>query len=528
MTGAELLAPPGSRVAANVVLIVDDDEAMRETLVEILERTGIPAEGVASAAAALSRQAALAPSVALVDNRLPDSSGVDLGAALKARDADLTVLLVTGYASLENAIAAVGHFDGYLTKPVPPVELVRVVRAGIESARLRRENRALVAELQRANRLLEASVADRTRELSGLLELAETMVGSTELSDVADACLETAVRLTRARTAGLYVRVADGEGFELRARRGDGPLAERLGPGEALAARDPMNDDGPDVVPLTAGGVEVGLLLLDQAVRRQRMFLSTLAASAAVAIPNAQRFAREHETVQRLSELGRMKSTFLATVSHELRTPLAAIVTLAGTLRRSGGGADAERRERMLGHMLDQAHALGLLIEDLFDATRVEFGGLRVSPSPIDAGTVACRVATTYAEQGAVDLRIEPGLPRVLADPARLEQVLNNLVGNAVKHSPPGSPVELRVWAGGDAVVMAVADHGPGIPPEFLPHLFEPFAQADEAARRQEGLGLGLYIARGLVDAMAGAIDVESRVGEGTRFLVRLPVAPDG
>jgi signal transduction histidine kinase/FixJ family two-component response regulator len=523
-----LLAPPMPRTASDAVLIVDDDEAMRETLVEILEATGIPAEGVGSAAAARERHEALLPSVALVDNRLPDATGVELGATLKAQDPDLTVLLMTGYASLENAIAAVAQFDGYLTKPVPPAELVRVIRAGRESSRLRRENRSLVAELQRANRLLEASVADRTSELNGLLEMAETIAGSTELEEVAEGCLDTAVRLTRARTAGLYVHDPDDPVFVLCARRGDGALPDRMSVAEALAARDPTNRGGPDVVSLTAGGEEVGLLLLDQGVRRQRMFLSTLAASTAVAIQNALRVARERETVQRLSELARLKSTFLATVSHELRTPLAAVLTMADMLRRSGDDGDGERRARLLSQILDQARQLGVLIDDLFDAARVEFGGLRVRCSAVDVSAVAARVAAAFAAaSGPLDVRMEPGLPAASADPARLQQVLTNLVGNAFKHSPAGAPVELAAQAEGDAVAVAVADAGPGIPPEFLPHLFEPFAQAEEAARRQEGLGLGLYITRGLVEAMGGSIEVESRLGEGTRFVVRLPRAAE-
>ena len=125
-------------LATDAVLVVDDDRAMRETAVEILAESGIAAVGAASAAQALALRPEVGPGVALVDQRLPDATGVRLGADLKQQDGDMTVLLVTGYASLENAIAAVGQLDGYLTKPVPPAELVRVVRSGLEHARLRR------------------------------------------------------------------------------------------------------------------------------------------------------------------------------------------------------------------------------------------------------------------------------------------------------------------------------------------------------------------------------------------------------
>jgi signal transduction histidine kinase/FixJ family two-component response regulator len=485
------------------VLVVDDDAAMRETLVEILSRTGIAAEGVPSAAAARACQEEHTPAVALVDQNLPDATGVELGSSLKAQDSDVSVVLVTGYASLENAIAAVADFDGYLTKPVPPAELVRVVRAGIERARLRRENRSLVGELQEANARLETSVADRTRELSGLRTMAEALAGSSELDRVVDACLAAACQVTGACFA------------KLRLREGDAEVVTVAG------AADPAI--GETAVPLAAGGIEVGTLVLGDPAEREPMFLATLAATAAVAIQNAQRFGRERETVERLSELSRMKTTFLATVSHELRTPLAAMVGLAEMLCRRLDTATSERRREMLEQILDQGRRLGLLIDDLLDATRVEFGGLRVQRVAIDLRRVTARVERSFAAApGPLVVELPTGLPPAVGDEVRLEQVLSNLAANAFKHSPRGAPVTIVAEPDGDHVRIAVVDFGSGIEPEFLRHVFEPFAQAADTGARQEGLGLGLYISRGLVEAMGGGITAESRPGEGSRFVVQL------
>ena len=149
-------------------------------------------------------------------------------------------------------------------------------------------------------------------------------------------------------------------------------------------------------MPLTAGGEDVGALVFGGATRRQPMFLSTLAASAAVAIQNAQRSERERETVAQLSELSRMKSTFLATVSHELRTPLAAVLGLAELLARPESGVTPERRTQMSAQVLEQAQLLSVMIEDLLDATRVEFGGLRVRRERIDVARIAERVHDTF------------------------------------------------------------------------------------------------------------------------------------
>jgi signal transduction histidine kinase len=148
-----------------LVYVVDDDADMRETIIEILALSGVRAQGFGTG---MSVQAALAgtrPDLVVVDQRLPDTTGIALAASLKSRHPDLGVILLTGYVSADSAIAAVGLVDDYLTKPVPPDDLVRKVKAGADRSRLRRENRYLVARLQEMNLSLEATVAQRTREL---------------------------------------------------------------------------------------------------------------------------------------------------------------------------------------------------------------------------------------------------------------------------------------------------------------------------------------------------------------------------
>jgi len=158
-------APAPETVSTAAVYVVDDDPDMRQTVVDILAIAGIPAEGFGSGAAALAPHGPDRPDLAVVDQRLPDITGIALATSLKAADPDLAVILLTGYVSADNAIAAVGVVDDYLTKPVPPEDLIRSVRAAIDRTRLRRENRRLVDRLQELNSSLEATVAQRTREL---------------------------------------------------------------------------------------------------------------------------------------------------------------------------------------------------------------------------------------------------------------------------------------------------------------------------------------------------------------------------
>src|SRR6201999_1005762 len=157
---------------------------------------------------------------------------------------------------------------------------------------------------------------------------------------------------------------------------------------------------------------------------------------------NAQRLGLEREAVERLSELSRMKSTFLATVSHELRTPLTAVVVFSDMLRAGNRRLTPERQLEMATRIFEQSTRLAVMIDDLLDASRVEFGGLRVKLDTVDMGAVANRVVGSLAGSPCpIVVRIPDGLPPAVADPARLEQVVVNLVTNAVKHSPPGSPV---------------------------------------------------------------------------------------
>jgi signal transduction histidine kinase len=219
-----------------------------------------------------------------------------------------------------------------------------------------------------------------------------------------------------------------------------------------------------------------------------------------------------------------MKSTFLATVSHELRTPLTSVIGFAEMLRTRFTTSSDEDRLRMIQHIAEQGKRLGVLIEDLVDASRVEFGALRVALEPVDVAAVLERVGRSFGErEHPVFVRAEPGLPPAAADERRLEQVVTNLVANAVRHSPPGAPVELAAGLEDGRIRLAVVDHGSGIDPDFLAQLFEPFVQAGGGSGRGTGLGLGLYIVRGLVEAMGGAITASSRVGEGSEFVVRLP-----
>lgn len=234
-------------------------------------------------------------------------------------------------------------------------------------------------------------------------------------------------------------------------------------------------------------------------------------------------------------EVERAKSEFVSVVSHELRTPMTSVKTSLSLLLGGAAGALGEAPRELLEIAHRNADRLIRLVNDLLDLSRLEAGrlDLRLEPVPLgDAIKSSVEAVEGFAHEQKVAIALEPppqDVLVVLGMRDRVEQVLVNLLANAVKFSPAGGRIEVRWWRDGDDAVAEVADQGPGIPPEHLEAIFEPFRQLDSSTTREHGgAGLGLAISHGIVDALDGKIWVESRPGAGAKFLVRLPLAPDG
>ena len=242
----------------------------------------------------------------------------------------------------------------------------------------------------------------------------------------------------------------------------------------------------------------------------------------------------ERETAARAEAeaASRLKDEFLATVSHELRTPLTAILGWAHLMRT--GRLEEEATARALETIERNARSQSQLIEDLLDVSRIVSGKIRLDVRPVDPVSfidLAVEALRPAAEAKGVTLRKvnDAGASTVNGDPARLQQVVWNLLSNAVKFTEGGGLVQVRLARAGEDVEIAVSDTGPGIAPEFLPHVFERFRQADQKTTRQHGgLGLGLAIVRHLVELHGGAVRADSpgEEGRGATFTVRLPAMP--
>ncbi len=283
------------------------------------------------------------------------------------------------------------------------------------------------------------------------------------------------------------------------------------------------------VVPLTLHGATLGAFAWVRTRGRAPFDERDLALAAEIARRAAQ--AVEHARLYREAQsANRMKDEFVATLSHELRTPLNALLGWTDLLR--SGRLTPERQLEAVEAIHRTALAQAQLTNDLVDVSRAVSGKFQLTPREVEIGDVVQAAAATFrvaAEAKGLRLacHVAPDLPHIVADPDRVLQIVYNLVGNAVKFTATGG-VSVDARASGDWLELTVRDTGIGIPPAFLPHVFDRFRQADGSSTREfGGLGLGLSIVRALVELHGGTVSAESDgEGRGAAFVVRLPIAP--
>jgi signal transduction histidine kinase len=284
--------------------------------------------------------------------------------------------------------------------------------------------------------------------------------------------------------------------------------------------------------PLLTGAKASGMLSLlrreeDAFAPEEIELVSLLGRLLATAVQNIRAYESERRTVAELRRLSTMRADFVSLVSHELRTPLASVIGAARTLQARWRDLTPEQRDAFLALIADESDRLAGLVGEVVDTSRIDIGSFTYSFREIDlAGIVEEAAAAATIAQDAVDVvaRIPRELPVVRGDGARLRQVLTNLVDNAVKYSPEGETVEVRAAAVNGRVVVDVTDRGAGIAPADQRLIFEKFGRVAGTASKP-GSGLGLYIARAIVEAHGGRLEVSSVLGNGATFTLTLPVS---
>jgi signal transduction histidine kinase/CheY-like chemotaxis protein len=395
-------------------------------------------------------------------------------------------------------------------------------------------------------------------ELQALGEVSRAVSSSLDLDEVLDTIVSRATELSGADGGSIFEFDRDTQQFSLRACASTSddlvrtlqeipiPLGETL-VGRAAQSRSALQSADltqepwdPHVEALRSHGwlslATLPLLRHDEVigalvVRRHATgawpaaivgVLETLASQSAVAIHNA----RVH---RQLEIAGRHKSEFLANMSHELRTPLNAVIGFSDVLLDRMFGELNDRQAEYVRDIRDSGVHLLELINDILDLSKVEAGRMELELEPVSLAEAVDHALSMVRERAAdhgIALRVEidPAVDAMLADDRKLRQVLVNLLGNAVKFTPPGGTVTLSARREADEAQVAVSDTGPGIADEDRERIFEAFQRGDRAARRSaEGTGLGLTLCRRIVELHGGRIWVSSRLGEGSTFTFSIP-----
>jgi two-component system sensor histidine kinase KdpD len=316
------------------------------------------------------------------------------------------------------------------------------------------------------------------------------------------------------------------------------PDAHEQGVAEWVYGNQHMAGQGTDTLsgarglylPLMASRGVVGVLGVRPAqprrfvVPEQLHLLETFASQVALALERVA-LAEEAQRAQVQAETEQMRSSLLSSVSHDLRTPLAAITGATSTLREGGAALDQATRDELIETAYDEAERLNRLVGNLLDMTRIEAGAVQVQKEwqPIEEviGAALTRLDNQLNER-TIRTSLPDDLPLVPLDGVLIELVLINLLENAVRYTPPGSPIDINVTATTVALTVEIADRGPGIPPSDTERIFDKFYRA-QARDGQRGAGLGLAICRGVVEAHGGRIWAENRAGGGALFRFTLP-----
>ena len=290
------------------------------------------------------------------------------------------------------------------------------------------------------------------------------------------------------------------------------------------------------LVPVKVEGQRAGTIVLVRAPEGPRFtavddrLLSAVAAQVGQALERVRlrREATEAEVLRRADEL---KTALLNAVSHDLRTPLASIIASAGSLRQRDVAWTGEEQEEFAEAIEEEALRLNQIVGNLLDLSRMEGGTLKPEKGWYDLGALVDDVLgrlRPLTAQHRIVVSIPDDLPPVLLDYVEIDQVLSNLIENATKHTGTGTEIRVSARRNDDEVQVEVADRGLGVPPAALPHLFEPFYRVGAQRPRPKGTGLGLAVAKGLVEAHGGRIWAEKRPDGGVRFVFTLPLVDLG
>ncbi len=505
------------------ILVIDDEPSICVIVQKTLSLEPYAVEYATNPLEGLRRLRETAFDLLITDISMPYLDGLTLAEQVRAAQPLLGIVVMTAYSSFENIARAVhtGIAD-FITKPFDIQQLRLTVSRALERQRLQRDN-------------------VRLHTLVKIVDYSQAINSSLELDALARVVADIVVQETGATAFALWTSQAAGQlvlqpgavvpdrlhlqALELaeqafaegRPRRSTGEAQVEAEPGETLMA-----------LPLQVQADRIGVLVVAHAGAQHTVIeelLGIIAGQAALAIRNARQY-------HALRELDRLKSEFIGIASHELRTPLSLVLGYSSLLRNRLSGRERESLQQII----DGAMRIGDIIDDLVNLRRSDLQQHRLESSTFDIWTVVREVVaelTPLAKTRQVNLSVEcpPAATEIVADREKLSLALANVVDNATKFTPAGGSVRV-VGQGPEQLnlpqaVIEVHDTGVGIAERDLSRVFERFYQvAPTATRAHTGLGIGLAITKIFVELHGGQVQVQSELGQGSVFQVRLPLVP--
>jgi len=524
------------------LLLAEDDVAVRAMCVRALRRAGFEVTETASGEEAIEQLRHQGFDLLLTDLKMPGMGGLATCRAVRERDDELPIVVMTGYGSMESAIEALKiGVSEFILKPFRPDELVNAVQRSLEKGWLKRENARLNA-------------------LIPLFDLSRAFMSSVDLSAIPAQVIRIARQETQADRASLMLLTAEGDLIIQAADGLDADIVHHTRQpadygvaGHVLAQREPavlhgsLRDDprfGDRVHSDVGSAICLRLLHQDRALgvlnvsredagrpftRADVELLSLLASQAAVALENARLFNERERAYERLAELDTLKSEFINIASDELRAPLAVMLAYASLLEQQ---ATDDMRD-LLEQVVDSANQLKSIIDEMVSLRRIDRGDTQVQLDTVDLNEVVPLVVDEHRpifQAKGINLQVSPSadLAATRADPQVLRLILNSLLSNAHKYTPQGGSVSVEMTQSNGMLTIAVHDTGVGIPPEEQERIFDRFYQVEHSFSREHGgMGLGLAIAQDMAELIDGRIRVESAVDQGSTFSLDLRAITD-
>jgi two-component system sensor histidine kinase KdpD len=382
---------------------------------------------------------------------------------------------------------------------------------------------------------VEAEASEqRARQTAALLALSQQLAGASGVDGVAQAVTSQVAQIAGADAILLMPEPAGGPlALKAASRREVAPPSDAIAAAwERRVVPSENGIGGWRFWPLQAGRSTLGLMGVryeppTQPNEEMRRLLDAVAGQAAVALERA-RLVQDMDQARMLAETERLRTALLSSVSHDLRTPLASILGSVTSLERYRAVYDQTTQEELLATIREEAERLDRFVGNLLSMTRLESGALAPNLEWVDPqdliGSALARLAPSLAAR-RVNVRVDPGLPLLRLDFVLMEQVLVNLLENAMKYTTSGQTITIHAFRDGDRAAIEVANEGVGLAPEDLDHIFEKFYRVQGSDRQRAGTGLGLSICRALVEAHGGRIYARlPEQGPGAVFHIELPV----